>query len=115
MKIDFKKIPTSGVSFEVFNEDIKFYGIVKKIENNLVKGTGVIEGSFMHQCDRCGIEFVKNLKETVEIFASNGIYKEDNNLLNLIEFFDGFVNFDIILQSEIESYKCDYLYCNNCK
>ncbi|MDX1809851.1 MAG: DNA-binding protein [Sulfurospirillaceae bacterium] len=115
MKIDFKKIPTSGINFETCSDDIKFYGVATKIQNNLVKCTGTIEGSFVHPCDRCGEEFDVFIKEDVELYASEGIYSESEELLDLIEFFNDFIDFDTMLQGEIESLKSDYLYCDKCK
>ncbi len=115
MKIEFKKIPITGIDFDTKIGDLRFYGVAEKISEKLVKCKGVIEGNFSHSCDRCGEDFLQNLKEEIEIFVCQGIYKEDNELLNLIESFDDFVNFDTILKSELESYRCDYLYCKNCK
>jgi len=114
MKIEFKKIPQNGVDFELEQDEIKFQGNAKKISKDLVKSTGVMSGSFVHICDRCGKEFDKIVEQNFEIYANNGIYSEDE-YDNLIEFFDGFVNFDTMLQSELESIKCDYLYCEDCK
>jgi len=113
MKIEFKKIPYDGINFEVKKEDISFLGIAQKINKNLVKCTGIMKGSFLHICDRCGDEFTKSIKQNVEIYASCGLY-DDDKYINLIEFFDDFIDFDTMLQSELESFKCDYLYCNSC-
>ncbi len=113
MKIEFKKIPLGGIDFEVEQQDIKFYGNAKKISKDLVKSTGKMFGSFKHTCDRCGEDFDKIVDQKFVIFAHNGIYEDDEHD-NLIEFFDGFVNFDTMLQSELESLKCDYLYCQEC-
>ncbi|MFK5881697.1 MAG: DNA-binding protein [Sulfurospirillum sp.] len=113
MKIEFKKIPLSGIDFEVKQENIKFYGNAKKIDKNLVKSIGTMTGSFEHICDRCGDDFEKIVNQNFEIYASNGIHKEDE-YDNLIEFFDAYVNFDTMLQSELESLKCEYLHCKKC-
>ena len=113
MKIEFKKIPNGGIDFETEQEGIKFCGSAEKISKNLVKSTGIMEGSFIHTCDRCGEDFNKIVKQDFEIYAYNGVY-EDDEYDNLIEFFDGSVNFDTMLQSELESLKCEYLYCKNC-
>ncbi|NOX16013.1 MAG: DNA-binding protein [Epsilonproteobacteria bacterium] len=115
MKIQFKKIPITGVDFDAKIDDLRFCGVVKKISENLVKCKGVIEGNFDHNCDRCNEQFQENVKEEIDIFISKGIYHDGEKLLNLIEVFDDFVNFDTILESELESYRCDYLYCENCK
>lgn len=115
MKIDFKKIPTSGIDFETSHEAIKFSGVASKVHNNLVKCSGILQGTFLHPCDRCGEMFDVHIKENVEIYAHEGLYHESDQLLDLIEFFGDHIDFDTILQSEIESYKSDYLYCDKCK
>ena len=47
---------------------------------------------------------------------SNGIYKgKEENLEDVVEFFDGFVNLEEVLTSEIEAFKSDYFYCDKCK
>ena len=113
MKIEFKRIPQSGIDFEVKKDDIKFLGNAKRVDKNLVKATGIMSGSFKHICDRCGVDFEKVVDQSFEIYASNGIYSEDDHD-NLIEYFDAYVNFDTMLKSELESLKCEYLYCENC-
>ncbi len=114
MKIEFNKISQNGINFETKYEKIVFLGTAKKIDKNLVKCIGAIEGAFSHCCDRCGSDFKQDIQQNVEIYACNGMYKDEGEYINLIEFFDGFINFDTMLHSELESFKCDYLYCNKC-
>ncbi len=114
MKIEFKKIPKSGIDFEISDDRCKLSGKCMKIRNNLVKCTGNVSGSFIHICDRCGEDFVAKLNRNIEVYASSGIY-EDERFLDVMEFFDGYVDFDEMLQNEIESYKSEYLYCDECK
>jgi len=115
MEIAFKKIPTTGIDFEAIIDGFKFYGIVKKISRNLVECKGQLKGFFPHQCDRCGEEFEVDINEDISIFANDGLYDSDGKLLNVVEFFDDCVNFDIMLESEIGTIKSDYHYCSTCK
>ena len=57
------------------------------------------------------------VNERVEVFASEGLYEdnEGEELLNVIEFFDGSIDIDTMLQSEIEAFKSDYHYCGQCE
>ena len=57
------------------------------------------------------------MNERVEVFASDGLYKdqEGEELLNIIEFFDGLIDLEVVLQSEIEAFKSDYHYCGQCE
>jgi uncharacterized metal-binding protein YceD (DUF177 family) len=114
MQIVFKKVPTTGVDFETSIDNVKFYGNAIKESKNLVKCVGKIEGSLIHLCDRCGDDFSFPVNEEVKIFVNDGIYESNDELLDLIEFFDGMVNFDTILESELGTIKSDYHYCSNC-
>jgi len=115
MEIAFKKIPSTGIDFEAVVDGFKFYGVVKKKSKNLVECHGRMEGTLSQQCDRCGDEFEFDMKEDITLYANDGLYESSAELLNVIEFFDDFVNFDIILKGEIESINSDYHYCSTCK
>ncbi len=117
MKIEFKKIPTTGIHFETSLDEIRFCGEVLKTGKTMVKCTGQLEGTLPHLCDRCGAHFELAVNERVEVFAQEGLYEdqEGEELLNIIEFFDGSIDVDTILQSEIEAFKSDYHYCGQCE
>lgn len=117
MQIEFKKIPTTGVSFEVSLEDITVVGNATKIDKTMVRLDGTMRGTVAHACDRCATEFALSVNERVEVFASDGLYedKSGEDLLNIVEFFDGSINFDTILQSELEALRSDYHYCGGCE
>ncbi|MDD3323608.1 MAG: DNA-binding protein [Sulfurospirillaceae bacterium] len=115
MDIEFKKIPLSGISFEVSLNDVKFVGNAKKNDSSLVVCKGKLIGSAPHICDRCGETHTISLNEEVEVYANDGIYSHSEELLNVIEFFDGAINFDTMLQSELEAFMSDYHYCSQCE
>ena len=117
MQIEFKKIPTTGVHFEVSLGDIVVGGNATKIDKTMVRVDGTMCGLIAHACDRCATEFNLKVDEKVEVFASDGLYedKSGEDLLNIVEFFDGSINFDTILQSELEALKSDYHYCGGCE
>jgi len=117
MKIEFKKVPTTGIHFETSLDEIKFFGEALKTGKTMVKCTGQLEGILPYLCDRCGESFELAVNERVEVFAQEGLYEgqESEGLLNIIEFFDGSIDVDMILQSEIEAFKSDYHYCGQCE
>ena len=117
MTVEFKKIPATGIHFETFLGNVCFSGEALKAEKTLVKCTGVLQGTLSHVCDRCAEVFDLPLKENVEVFASEGFYKdkEGEELLNVVEFFDGVVDFTALCESEIEAFKSDYHYCGMCE
>ena len=117
MVIEFKKIPITGVNFEVSLGDISVAGSAIKKDKTMVRVNGIMHGTINHTCDRCAAEFDLIVNEQVEVFASDGLYEDQSgeDLLNIVEFFDGSINFDTILQSELEALKSDYHYCGGCE
>ena len=102
--------------FELSSDGVKFSGVLKKISPNLVSCKGEIKGELAHNCDRCGDDINLKLNEDVNLILSDGIYKDkEENLDDAVEFFDGFVNLEEVLTSEIEAFKSDYFYCEKCK
>ena len=83
-------------------DGLNFNGELKRVNQNLVSCKGKIVGEMAHNCDRCGEDI--NLK-----------LDEEENLDDVVEFFDGFLNLEEVLTSEIEAFKSDYFYCDKCK
>lgn len=116
MKIAFAKIANNQIPFEIKKEDLKFSGNLKRISQNLIECKAGIKGYLAHNCDRCGEDIKLNLDENLKLIISDGIYKgSEENLDDVVEFFDGFVDLDEVFISEIEAYKSDYFYCEKCK
>ena len=116
MKISFAKIANNQMPFELNSDGLIFNGELGKINQNLVSCKGKIVGEIAHNCDRCGEDINLKLDEDVNLILSDGIYKDnEENLDDVVEFFDGFVNLEEVLTSEIEAFKSDYFYCDKCK
>ena len=102
--------------FELGLDGVNFNGELKRISQNLVSCKCKIAGKIAHNCDRCGEDINLKLDEDVNLILSDGIYKDkEENLDDAVEFFDGFVNLEEVLTSEIEAFKSDYFYCEKCK
>ena len=117
MVTEFKKVPTSGIHFETVLGSICFKGEAKKVSKNLVECSGTLQGNLLYICDRCAEEFDLHVNENVNVFASEGFYedKEGEALLNVVEFFDGNIDFTALFESELEAFKSDYHYCGHCQ
>ncbi|ANE35287.1 hypothetical protein CIG11343_0197 [Campylobacter iguaniorum] len=116
MKIPFDKLTFAGTEFEELFDELKFSGKLVKVDLKMAKCEAKIIGNLKHYCDRCGKNINLALDEEVSLFLSNGTYKDhENELSDTIEFYDGEIDIDEIFQSEIESYKSDYFYCDECK
>lgn len=130
MKIEFRKISNSSKSVNLKHtkdtldalkndEFITFSGEIQRLDSNLVKLSGVLNGELDLVCVRSGQEFRKEIKQDLVLYFSNGIWEAqsqkrantdimDDIELNIIEFFEGVIDIDFALQSEIESMRLDY-------
>ncbi|MDR0579143.1 MAG: DUF177 domain-containing protein [Campylobacteraceae bacterium] len=122
MEIAFKKVSKEGLDFSLKHDTISFFGKLYQKSPMIVLLKGKIEGELEHRCDRCAEDIRLRVDEKIEMLISDGIYKTtevdgfvNENNLAVVEIFDGLINFDEILQSEIELYKSDYHYCITCK
>lgn len=116
MKVSFAKISTSTLDFDIEKDSLKFNGNLKRKTNTLVSCNAKILGTTTHICDRCGTDIRLTLNEDVSLMLSDGVYKDcENELSDVIEFFDGYIDLNEILISEVEAYNSDYFYCDSCK
>ncbi|MDR1284666.1 MAG: hypothetical protein LBJ88_00525 [Campylobacteraceae bacterium] len=122
MEIAFKKVTKEGLDFSLTCDKINFFGKVYQKSPTLVLLKAKIDGELEHRCDRCAEDICLIIGEQIEMLISDGTYKTTKtdkcvtqDALAVIEIYDGLINFNEILQSEIESYKSDYHYCVTCK
>ena len=115
MKIEFKKVPQSPKEFSASLASVEIEGTFCKISQSLVKIDAVLKGNTQIDCCRCGITDTITLNEEANFLLSDGIYKDDSESEDLvIEIDNNTINFDEIIQSELESIKSDYYLCENC-
>ncbi|MDR0408318.1 MAG: DNA-binding protein [Campylobacteraceae bacterium] len=122
MEIAFKKVSKEGLDFSLARNKINFFGKIYQKSPTLALLEGKLEGELEHRCDRCAEDICLIVDEQVEMLISDGVYKTtkidkqiSQDTLAIVEIYDGLINFDGILQSEIESYKSDYHYCAICE
>ncbi len=115
MKASFASLSKEGFKSSLEKNDVKFSFSTQNLSRDLIKCTGKIFGQSKHICDRCGNEFLLQIDEDIEVLVSDGFAKpSEEKLQNIIEFFDGFVDFDEVFISELEAIKSDYFYCKDC-
>lgn len=113
MKIVFDKIVTTPMPIETHFEGVSFVGTVKKSGYHQVALDGQMTGSFELCCDRCGQAYGYQLDNALQLKLSD-IISEDKDDLDIIEFLDGEIDMEYILQSEINTFKSAYNYCDRC-
>ena len=112
MTIEFRKITGDSKNFSIKKNDLEFFGSFRRKDSSIVKLDMNIKGTLLHNCDGCADEIVLDIDEKLAINISEGI--SDIEDIDVIEVFDGKINFDEICQSEIEAIKCEYHYCQKC-
>jgi len=116
MKIAFSRINTTAYPFKLNFENMLFEGVMFKVNPKLVEIQALMQGVIYRPCDSCGEELELCVKENLKLFASDGIFKDEPNILSdVVEFFDGQIDLLALTMSEFESYLSDYFYCNDCK
>ena len=115
MKIEFKKVPQSPKEFSSELDSVEILGTFCKISQSLVKIDAVLKGNTTIDCCRCGITDTITLNEEANFLLSDGIYKDNTESEDLvIEIDNSLIDFDEIIESEIESIKSDYYLCDKC-
>jgi hypothetical protein len=120
MKISILKA-VYGCDFETdlknANETVSLKGKLSKL-GNLIKLQGVLAGSIKQICDSCGKEYMEDLNDDLSLLLHEGEYKDEhqgNNTLDVIELDYDFIDFDEIINGEIEIKKLDYHKCKDCQ
>ena len=117
MKIEFRKAPQNQRDFSLEVNSVKFCGTFGKISSKLVDIKSSIEGDVEVSCCKCGKSFDIPFNEKIHFLASDGIYSSnDERDLDkmIIEIDNNFIDFEEILQSELESLRSDYHICDSC-
>ncbi len=113
MKIEFKKVVRDYLPISLKQDSISVQGKLKKLSYSLVEVDLNIYGIIEVDCAICASKIELDINENIQLKVCNGYFKEQD--LDVIECFDGIIDLDHILKSEVEAIMCDYHYCNNCK
>jgi len=115
MKLSFRTLSSDEQLFNEKFEGIVFNGTVRKKRGQLAFLNANITGNILLTCDRCGEEFEETLNEKQEMLISDGIFDGSDESYDIIEAENGLIDFELILQSELNLFKGDYHYCEKCK
>ena len=115
MKIEFKKVPSTEKSFNFETNSVNLEGTFCRMSAKLIKIDAKLSGNINVDCCLCGKSFDHKLNDNLIVLVSQGFYdSETEHELDIIEVDGDFLDFEEILQSEIESIKSDYLACSDC-
>ena len=114
MKIEFRKVPQTPKELEVEYNSVKIEGTFCKISQSLVKVDAVLLGNTDIDCCRCGIAEQIEVDEELHLLLSDGVYNKDESEYLVIEVENNLIDFDEIIESELNSIKSDYHICKDC-
>lgn len=108
-----RKITQTPKDFSISIDGIELKGQISRKASKIFEMNAMLKGSLELTCDISGDLFVKSFEQPLVLYISDGIWdvQSQNSRLDdfdIIEFFDGFIDVEYILQSEIESIKMDY-------
>jgi len=116
MKVMLRKVTKTPLDFEVKSGEMTFKGYLEYDGGKLILLHANLNGSLEKSCDVCANDFKLEVDEDIEFFISDGLYKDDGTIeLDVVESFNGFVDIDELLNSEIELIRSDYHSCGYCK
>lgn len=113
MKIQMRKITQTPKRFAVTVDKLELKGEISRVNSKLFYLKAYLKGEMILSCDMSGEDFSKEFDEPLVLYISDGFWDMQSQKSNLddfdvIEFFDGFIDLEHILKSEIESIKSDY-------
>ncbi len=114
MKIEFRKVPQTTKELEFDYNSVKIEGTFCKISQSLTKFEANLSGTTDIDCCRCGKTDEVTLNENLEFLISDGIFKGKESDDLVIEVENGVIDFDEIIESELQSIKTDYYLCEDC-
>ena len=114
MKIEFRKAPQTTKELEIDYNSVKIEGTFCKISQSLVKVDAVLLGNTDIDCCRCGISEIIEVDEELHLLLSDGVYNKDESEYLVIEVENNLIDFDEIIESELNSIKSDYHICKDC-
>jgi hypothetical protein len=114
MKIEFKKIPQEKKEFNTSLNSVKIEGTFCRISSSLVKIEASLIGNIEIDCSRCGALDTLVVNEELKLLLSDGIYKGDDEEFLVIEIENSLIDFDELIESELNSIRSEYYICKEC-
>jgi uncharacterized metal-binding protein YceD (DUF177 family) len=114
MKIVFDKVGQSEKPFELTVDGISLKGALAKSGYHRLRLKGDLQGQVELLCDRCGDAYQYDMDSPLNLTLSDEVIETEDDL-DIIEFVDGVIDLEFIVQSEIASVQNSYHYCKKCE
>jgi len=114
MKIVFDKVGQTKKPFELTVNGVTLEGTLAKSGYHRLTLEGHLQGEVELSCDRCGDMYHHDMKSPLHLTLSDEVIETTDDL-DIIEFIDGVIDLEFIVQSEIASVQNSYHYCEKCE
>jgi len=114
MKIVYDKIGQSKRPFELTVNGVSLEGTLAKSGYHRLRLEGNLKGQVELFCDRCGDGYQYDMNSPLNLTLSDEVIETKDDL-DIIEFLDGIIDLEFIVQSEIGSVQNEYHYCKKCE
>jgi len=112
MNLDFRKVSNYKTNLNYEDEGICFNGEIEKISKHKVLLNGTLKAEIELFCNRCAKEFTATICEDLQLTLTDIPTSIED--LDTIECLDKRIDIQQILMSELETFKNDYNYCEDC-
>ncbi|CAA6811241.1 MAG: Unknown protein [uncultured Sulfurovum sp.] len=113
MKIVFDKVAQSEKPFDLTVNGVRLEGSLAKSGYHRLALKGNLSGEVELACDRCGDGYHYDMKSPLHLTLSDEVIETEDDL-DIIEFIDGIIDLEFIVQSEIASIENSYHCCSKC-
>ena len=114
MKIAFAKVGRSPGDFRYRHEELTLEGTLCRRETHRVELVGAIIGEVELECDRCGERYRERLDLPLTLALTDRPLPIGDDL-DTVEFLDGTIDMERLLESEVVAYRSEYHYCPKCR
>jgi len=114
MEISFSKIKQSPVDVNYSKDGVEISGTLERVSRDNIKLDSNFKSNVEVICNRCGKEYKIDANYPLGLILSDGGYNGKDEL-DVVEFYDGKIDFDYLALSEITSIKEDYNFCSDCQ
>ena len=114
MEISFSKIKQSPVDVNYSKDGVEIIGTLERVSRDNIKLDSNFKSTVEVICNRCGKEYKIDANYPLGLILSDGGYNGKDEL-DVVEFYDGKIDFDYLSLSEVTSIKEDYNFCSECQ
>jgi len=114
MEISFSKIKQSPIDVNYSKDGVEIIGTLERVSRDNIKLDSNFKSNVEVICNRCGKEYKIDANYPLGLILSDGGYNGKDEL-DVVEFYDGKIDFDYLALSEVTSIKEDYNFCSECQ